>query len=73
MEKVTDKTFMWFGIHKNKRMAQVPADYLLFLLEKGKCGERLKDYITENKEVLEEEAKKARIEFRQHKNVKGRM
>lgn len=43
---------MKFGIHKGKKLLHVPADYLLFLYEKGKLYYRLKKYIEHNLDVL---------------------
>lgn len=52
-----DNSIMPFGIHKDKTMTNVPADYLLYLLRENKCSGEVKQYIEENKEVLEIEVK----------------
>ena len=46
---------MPFGKHKGTKMANVPAKYLLFLHERGKCYGLVKKYIEENLEVLKKE------------------
>ncbi len=57
----TDETLMPFGKHQNKKLANVPASYLLYLFNSpgGLSNHpRLKDYIEKNKEALELEVKK---------------
>jgi len=44
-----------FGIHKGKKMIDVPADYLLFCYRKGKLPSYIRDYVIHNLEVLEHE------------------
>ncbi len=53
----TDTTEMQFGIHKGKKLANIPADYLLWLYRNGKTNQPLKLYIEENKGFLEMEEK----------------
>lgn len=50
-----DKDLMPFGVHKDKRMIDVPAEYLLWLLANNKCSGEVKEYIEDNKDVLEKE------------------
>jgi uncharacterized protein (DUF3820 family) len=56
-EKLTDTTVMWFGAHKGKMMANIPAKYLLWLLDSGKCPLSLHNYINENLDALKTEVK----------------
>jgi uncharacterized protein (DUF3820 family) len=51
----TDKTQMLFGIHKDKMLANVPADYLIWLYDNKKCNKELRAYIEDNMNVLREE------------------
>jgi uncharacterized protein (DUF3820 family) len=53
----TDKTPMPFGIHKGKQLADVPASYLIWLFDNGKCGNELRKYIQDNMNVLSNEVK----------------
>ena len=53
-----DNTIITFGMHKGKKLANVPAGYLLWLYNSGKAKGELKAYIEENKEVLEIELEK---------------
>lgn len=53
--KDTDK--MPFGIHKDKRMIDVPAKYLLWLYENDKCNKDVRDYVIYNLDVLKKQAK----------------
>jgi uncharacterized protein (DUF3820 family) len=58
MANLTDESLMPFGIHKDKKLEDVPADYLLWLYKDNKCGKSgLKEYIEENMDFLELEAK----------------
>jgi uncharacterized protein (DUF3820 family) len=52
---MTDTSRMPFGKYKNEKMANVPADYLLWLHKEQKCFGELKEYIEENLDVLREE------------------
>lgn len=53
----TDTTEMPFGIHKGKKLANVPADYMLWIFRNGKCNEPLRLYIEDCKAFLEFEEK----------------
>lgn len=54
---MTDESIMPFGKHKGKKMANVPASYLLWLYENGKCFGEFKEYIIDNLDVLKSEIK----------------
>jgi uncharacterized protein (DUF3820 family) len=47
-----DEDLMPFGIHKGKKMIDVPADYLLWLLETNKCSGEVRAYILDVKDAL---------------------
>jgi len=49
---MTDESIMPYGIHKGKKMADVPASYLLWLYENQKCSGEVKAYIRENLDVI---------------------
>jgi uncharacterized protein (DUF3820 family) len=49
---------MPFGKHKGKKMANIPADYLLHLLDNYMCYGSVKAYIQENEDVLRKETEK---------------
>lgn len=62
--KLTDFSSMPFGIHQGKKMANVPAQYLLWLngefSKKKPVGEAqlaVQEYIQENMEVIQLEVK----------------
>lgn len=59
---MTDTSRMPFGKYKNEKMANVPADYLLWLHKESKCFGELKEYIEENMSVLEDEIAQRRKE-----------
>lgn len=57
MSKLTDTSEMPFGKYKGMAMIDVPANYLLWLYEKGLQNGNVKDYIEDNLEVLKQEIK----------------
>jgi uncharacterized protein (DUF3820 family) len=56
--KFDDKSPMPYGIHKGEKMANVPAAYLLWLLDNNRCSGEVKNYIQKNKNVLQAEVKR---------------
>jgi len=60
MEKLTDTSTIWFGKHKGKKLENVPADYLIWLFDNNKCPNSLRQYIIENRDVLDKEASEAK-------------
>lgn len=55
--KLTDNDLMPWGIHQGTKMANVPADYLLYLYREGKCDRPVKEYIIDNLDALKAEVK----------------
>ncbi|WP_262246971.1 putative quorum-sensing-regulated virulence factor [Parapedobacter soli] len=55
---MSDASLMPFGIHKGKRLIDVPAKYLIWLYEENKCHGPLKDYIEDNMDALKKEIKR---------------
>lgn len=55
--KTTDETIMPFGQHKGRKLANVPAGYLLWLFDNNKLENNpdIKEYIEENYDILYEE------------------
>jgi uncharacterized protein (DUF3820 family) len=58
MENLNDESPMPYGIHKNEKMIDVPASYLLFLYENGKCNQAVKEYVVDNLDCLKMEVRK---------------
>lgn len=56
---LTDESPMPFGKHKGEKMANVPAEYLLWCYENEKCSSDVSKYIKENYDVLKEEVKQS--------------
>lgn len=54
---MTDESLMPWGLHKGKKMANVPDHYLKWLYQEGKCWGEVKKYIEENADVLKIELK----------------
>ena len=52
---MTDESTMPIGKYKGQKMANVPSEYLLWLLENGNTYGNLKAYLLENKEIFEAE------------------
>lgn len=48
---------MPFGMHKGKKMIDVPADYLLFIYHEGKISPTVKEYVEANLDVLQAQYK----------------
>ena len=57
MQKLTDDSLMTFGKYKGEKMANVPAKYLKWLYDEGKCSRPIKAYIIENLDVINQEIK----------------
>ena len=64
MFKWTDTSIMPYGKYQGIAMANVPADYLMWLRENGKCSRLVAAYIEENIDVL----KKKITEIERKKN-----
>ena len=54
-ETLTDKSPMPYGKHKGVEMANVPAEYLIWLYENDKCSDSVKEYIEDNIDILRSE------------------
>jgi uncharacterized protein (DUF3820 family) len=54
--QITDNTPMPFGKYRGKAMANVPAQYLLWLFDQGCDHPGVKQYIINNLEGLKKEA-----------------
>lgn len=57
MVHFNDNSLMPFGKYKGYKLANVPPEYLLYLLDQGWCNGSLKEYIENNKSTLEQEVK----------------
>lgn len=53
---LSDNDPMPFGKHQGTKMANVPADYLLWLHDNNKCNASVKNYIIRNLNALRKEA-----------------
>lgn len=49
---MTDNDIMPFGKYKGEKMANIPADYFVWLCENGKCFGKVKKYLDENIDTL---------------------
>lgn len=58
IEKYTDDTILDFGMHKGKKLINVPDSYLLFLYNEGRAFGKLKAYIQDNLDSIKENCKK---------------
>lgn len=57
MEKITDNSLMPYGKYKGKKMANIPASYLLWIYRNDKLFKALEVYVEENMDALEKEEK----------------
>lgn len=57
MSKFTDESIMPFGAHKGKKMANIPADYLVYIYDNFSFSyyPEVKKYIKDNLDVLKSE------------------
>lgn len=53
----TDQTVINYGKHAGQKLANIPADYLIWLYENDKCNAPMRAYIKDNLEVLKAEIK----------------
>jgi uncharacterized protein (DUF3820 family) len=56
---MTDESIMPFGKHKGEKLANIPAEYLLWLYDEGRFYGELKTYIADNMDSI-----KAEIEYK---------
>lgn len=56
---LTDESKMPWGKYKGDSMCNVPASYLVWCYESGKCSKDVKDYVLDNLDVLKEEIRRA--------------
>ena len=57
MEKIMDNSLMPYGKYKGKKMANIPASYLLWMYRNDKLFKALEVYVEENMDALEKEEK----------------
>lgn len=58
---LTDHTPMPYGKYKGTPMANVPADYLLWLYENDRCSDDVRDYIFDNLDIIKAEVGRKKI------------
>lgn len=56
---LTDKDLITFGMHKGIALANVPAEYLLYIYDFSNLSKDLKEYIRKNMDVLKAEKARA--------------
>jgi uncharacterized protein (DUF3820 family) len=52
MDKLDDNSIMPYGKYKGRKLADVPADYLLWMYSEGKLFAALEEYVEENMEAI---------------------
>lgn len=60
--KYTDNTIMPFGKYHGEKLANVPANYLIYLYDSKTANPELREYIEENLDVLRFEMKAVKNE-----------
>lgn len=55
---MTDKDKMPYGQYQGQPIVNVPAHYLIWLYDNGRCSGNVKQYIKDNLEVLRTEVKR---------------
>ena len=66
--KFTDTSIMPYGKHQGKAMADVPADYLIWLHDNGKCSPLVAAYVEENLDALKRQQEKQEAEAERQRN-----
>lgn len=66
--KFTDTSIMPYGKHQGKLMCRVPADYLLWLHDNGKCSPLVKAYVEENIDALKQKQAEQQAEAERQRN-----
>lgn len=64
MIPLTDQSIMSFGKYKGHKLANVPAEYLIFIYNEYVLQAPLKKYIADNLKGLQQEVKLAKSEKR---------
>lgn len=57
-DMLNDNSPMPWGKYKGEKMANVPADYLMWLHDNNKCSGAVRAYIEDNLDVIEIEIKR---------------
>lgn len=57
--QLTENSIMPYGKYKGKKMFNIPADYLLWLRENGKCSPLVAAYIDDNSDKLKKQVAEA--------------
>lgn len=55
--QLTDRSLIWFGKYKGYALANIPAEYLLWIYDNLKIREDLKRYIDDHRKILQQEKK----------------
>ncbi len=58
--KLQDDSLMPYGKYKGRPMEDVPADYLVWLVDNLRASPAVAEYVKENREVLNKEIKEKR-------------
>ncbi len=61
MRQLQDDDWMPYGKHSDKKMANVPASYLLWCYENKKIRNDVAWYVERNMDVLKEEVKREQL------------
>lgn len=66
MEVLTDECLMPTGKYKGYKMEDVPAWYLLWLYDQKMCPQNVKDYIDDNRQVLEMQSAESNKQYKKY-------
>ena len=66
MKPLEDTDIITFGIHKGKMLANIPAEYFIWLHENNKAFGTLKQYITENMDCFKKEIKERKYQRKEY-------
>lgn len=57
MKEFDDNSIMPFGKHRGEKLANVPAEYLIYMYDEGRLYGGLKQYVDDNMQSLRQEIK----------------
>lgn len=52
MEELIDDSLMPYGQYKGRKMIDVPASYLIWLYDNGKCSPQVQKYVKDSYDAL---------------------
>lgn len=68
--RFTDTSIMPYGKHQGKVMCRVPANYLLWLYDNGRCSLLVRSYVEDNMDNLKKQIAEAERQKENHAKLR---